>query len=256
MDEQKQNTIFHAAMPGPVMTKDPVANDAPAAGSALPVGDGDAATSANGGDGDMQVPARTKRQDEEMMADAGENKAKVVLRALKAIEESLANVIKLLEEEGDAALPAATTALSAVNARLKPSSGIVQDTSNGRVVEGVFNGQHMVGSDGKIYSVPPNYASKSKLVEGDMLKLTISNNGSFIYKQIGPIDRHRVVGTLGYDHTTSEYFVTSEDRRWSVIKASVTYFKGEAGDEAVLLVPLGAPSKWGAVENIIKKSPL
>ncbi len=127
---------------------------------------------------------------------------------------------------------------------------------DGRVVEGVFDGRGMVGSDGKNYLVPPNYASKSKLVEGDMLKLTITPKGSFIYKQIGPIERSRLIGSLGFDQTIGEFYATSENRRWNVLKASVTYFKGESGDEVVLLVPKNAPSKWAAVENIIKKNPL
>ena len=38
-----------------------------------------------------------------------------------------------------------------------------------KILEGVFDGQNMVGSDGRQYIVPPNYASKSKLVEGDIL---------------------------------------------------------------------------------------
>ena len=50
--------------------------------------------------------------------------------------------------------------------------------------------------------------------------------------------------------------MTHENRRWSVLKASITYFKGEPGDEAVILVPKSTPSKWAAVENVIKKSPL
>jgi hypothetical protein len=249
-DQQKQNLSFHAAMPVPVMTKEPAADSAPAAEAAP-----SAAAEGTAPDEAMLVPARTKKQEDEAMADAGENKAKIVLRALKSIEENLANVIKLLEEDGATALPAVATALAAAP-RLKPVSAAPIAAENGRVVEGVFNGQHMVGADGKIYSVPPNYASKSKLVEGDLLKLTISNTGSFIYKQIGPIERRRIVGQLGYDHTTGEYFVTADDKRWSVIKASVTYFKGEAGDEAVLLVPMDAPSRWGAVENIIRRTPV
>ena len=57
----------------------------------------------------------------------------------------------------------------------------------GKVIEGVFDGQGMVGPDGKSYPVPANYASKSKLIEGDILKLTIADDGGFIYKQIGPV---------------------------------------------------------------------
>ena len=40
---------------------------------------------------------------------------------------------------------------------------------SGKVVEGVFDGQTMIGPDGKSYPVPANYASKSKLIEGDIL---------------------------------------------------------------------------------------
>ena len=61
-----------------------------------------------------------------------------------------------------------------------------QEDVGGKVVEGVFDGQIMIGPDGKSYPVPANYASKSKLVEGDILKLTIADDGGFIYKQIGP----------------------------------------------------------------------
>ncbi|HSD12580.1 MAG TPA: hypothetical protein VLC10_03405, partial [Patescibacteria group bacterium] len=184
------------------------------------------------------------------------NKVRIVTKALRAIEQNIANIIRLLEEDSPALGEAAAAASEPVDVsmlRETELAGIRQ--IDGRVVEGVFDGQSMVGSDGKIYTVPPNYASKSKLVEGDLLKLTITPKGSFIYKQIGPIERSRVVASLGFDATNGEFYATAENKRWSVIKASVTYFKGEPGDEVVLLVPKNAPSKWAAVENIIKKSP-
>ena len=58
----------------------------------------------------------------------------------------------------------------------------------GKVIEGIFDGQIMIGPDGKNYPVPANYASKSKLVEGDIMKLTITEDGKFMYKQIGPVE--------------------------------------------------------------------
>ena len=66
----------------------------------------------------------------------------------------------------------------------------------GRVIEGIFNGEKMIGPDGQLYDVPVNYASKSKLVEGDMLKLIITERGTFVYKQIQPVERVRLVGLL------------------------------------------------------------
>lgn len=124
---------------------------------------------------------------------------------------------------------------------------------NTQIVEGVFNGQNMVGPDGKIYTVPANYASKSKLVEGDILKLTIRPDGSFVYKQIGPVERKRIVGTLVYNKETTDFSVLIGNRSYKVIKASVTYYKGEPGDEVVLLVPQDEDSVWGAVENVINQ---
>ncbi len=131
-------------------------------------------------------------------------------------------------------------------------TGKMSATAEGKVIEGMFDGQNMVGPDEKMYSVPANYASKSKLVEGDRLKLTITNDGSFIYKQIGPIDRQRLIGMLAKDETTSDYRVIAGDRSYRVLLASVTYFKGEVGDEVVILVPKDKTSRWSAVENIIK----
>ncbi|MDP6571620.1 MAG: hypothetical protein QF747_02180 [Patescibacteria group bacterium] len=122
----------------------------------------------------------------------------------------------------------------------------------GEIVEGVFDGVQMIGNDSKSYSIPPNYASKSKLVEGDILKLTILDDGSFLYKQIGPVERKRLRGTLMQDEDTGEYSVMAQGNTFKVISASVTYFKGEVGDEVVILVPSDKQSQWAAVENIMK----
>lgn len=123
----------------------------------------------------------------------------------------------------------------------------------GEIVEGIFDGISMVGSDGRSYTMPANYASKSKLVEGDLLKLTILSDGTFLYKQIGPVERKRLRGTLMQDEDTGEYTVMSQGTVYKVISASITYYKGEVGDEVVILVPHDKQSKWAAVENIIKQ---
>lgn len=126
-------------------------------------------------------------------------------------------------------------------------------TEEGEVVEGVFDGVSMIGADGRSYTVPANYASKSKLVEGDLLKLTILPDGTFLYKQIGPIERKRLRGTLMQDDDTGEYSVMAQGNTYKVLSASVTYYKGEVGDEVIILVPSDKQSHWAAVENIIKQ---
>lgn len=119
-----------------------------------------------------------------------------------------------------------------------------------RVIEGVFDGQNMQGNDGEEYPVPPNYASKSKLVEGDVLKLTVGVDGSFVYKQIGPVERRREVGQLTVD-PQGNFGVQVGDRAYKVLLASVTFYKAEEGDTVTILLPKNAEAQWGAVEHVI-----
>jgi len=124
---------------------------------------------------------------------------------------------------------------------------------DGKVIQGTFDGQIMLGTDGKQYPVPANYASKSKLVEGDMLKLTITPDGSFIYKQIGPVERRRLIGIVNQD-ADGNYFITSDGQPYKVLLASVTYFKVDPGDEVTLVTPRDIDSDWGSIENVIHKA--
>lgn len=124
--------------------------------------------------------------------------------------------------------------------------------ADGTIVEGVFDGQIMVGSDGKQYPVPANYASKSKLVEGDMLKLTITPDGSFIYKQIGPAERRHAIGIASQDER-GNYYIIADGRPYRVLLASVTYFRVEPGDEVAITIPRDIQSSWAAIDNVIQK---
>ena len=128
----------------------------------------------------------------------------------------------------------------------------IDEDADGTVIEGTFDGQIMHGIDGKQYPVPANYASKSKLVEGDMLKLTITVDGSFIYKQIGPADRKSVIGIVSQDEK-GNYVIFSEGKPYKVLLASITYFKAEPGDEVVIMIPREIESTWAAIENVISK---
>jgi hypothetical protein len=121
------------------------------------------------------------------------------------------------------------------------------DEAGGKVVEGVFDGQKMAGPDGKEYPVPANYASKSKLVEGDILKLTIADDGSFIYKQIGPTERKQIIGTL-VQHDGA-FYVEASGHEYRILLASVTYFRISEGDQVTIIVPADNMSaEWAAVE--------
>ncbi len=161
-------------------------------------------------------------------------------KAVYNLKDQVDNIIRLLNNEQIK--------------KTDPNNSDKQILSGGEnIIEGVFNGQAMIGADGKEYSIPPNYASKSKLVEGDLMKLTITNNGSFIFKQISPIERKRLTGELTGNEENNQWSVLADGKTYKVLTASITFFHGKSGDEAIILVPKDGNSDWAAVENVISK---
>lgn len=124
-------------------------------------------------------------------------------------------------------------------------------TGPNTIVEGVFDGEEMIDGTGKKYPVSSNYASKSKLIPGDKLKLIITVDGTFIFKQIGPVDRKRMVGALS--EAGDRWHVSCDGKKYNVLSASVTYFHAKSGDEVTIIVPKVGESDWAAVENCLGK---
>ncbi|MDX9893344.1 MAG: hypothetical protein RB292_02920 [Patescibacteria group bacterium] len=194
---------------------------------------------------------KKKNQDEESFSQQDIQRHLELLRDI--LENTQANIKKTLgllrERNIDADI-----LLNTLQEAQEASAGFVADhNGNERIIEGVFNGEKMIGGDGLEYNMPANYASKSKLVEGDILKLTIAKDGSFIYKQIGPLERIQLVATLARDEVTGDWYAIDGKKRWKLLTASVTYFHGNPGDDVVILIPKDGDSKWAAVENVIKK---
>lgn len=171
----------------------------------------------------------------------------LIAQMIDSAEKNILSAKQLLREMMGGAPIRASVNLAEKMQGLSVSDG-------GKVIEGVFDGQNMIGPDGKQYPVPANYASKSKLVVGDVLKLTIAEDGSFIYKQIGPVERRKVLGILSMDER-GDYKVVAEGKSFKVLTASLTYFKSEPGDEVTIVVPQEGDADWAAVENVIKKHP-
>ncbi len=168
------------------------------------------------------------------MSDLPEKQVKRLTSLIQEAETNLAAakelLISIIGDDGSVVTPKSST-----------------EDVTGKIIEGVFDGQVMVGPDGKNYPVPANYASKSKLLEGDVLKLTIADDGSFIYKQIGPIERKQIVGTL-IQHDGA-YYVEAGGKEYRILLASVTFFHIKEGDQVTIIVPVDNPdATWAAVE--------
>lgn len=178
-----------------------------------------------------------------------QKQTKIARMNMSELPEKQVKRLKSLIQEAETNLAAAKELLISI---IGDDGNVVTPTSSreevsGKVVEGVFDGQIMIGPDGKSYPVPANYASKSKLVEGDILKLTIADDGGFIYKQIGPIERKQIIGTL-VQHDGA-YYVEAGGREYRILLASVTYFRINIGDQVTIIVPEDNPdATWAAVE--------
>ncbi|NDK09358.1 acetolactate decarboxylase [Candidatus Gracilibacteria bacterium] len=161
-------------------------------------------------------------------------------------EKSLKNAKKLLKE----ILEEENIDLSA-NLDLDTKGLSKYDSGDNKIVEGVFTGEEMLGSDGNKYPVPVNYASKSKLVQGDKMKLTIEGSGKMLYKQIKQIERETKVGLLTQNN--GKYQIISDGVAYDVLTAAVTHFKASIGDTVTILIPAGKEATFGAIEAVMPK---
>jgi hypothetical protein len=160
--------------------------------------------------------------------------------------------LEQIVKEAEARLNQARAMLAQVAGATQPYVSVAGQAE--KVVLGEFTGEYMVDENKKQYPVPANYASKSKLIEGDQLKLTITADGAFIYKQIGPAPRRRAIGNITYQDNS--YFAKVGDEMYRLLTASVTYFRLSPGDEVTILTPLTKKSEWAAIENVVSSQTL
>ena len=164
---------------------------------------------------------------------------------LQKIQRSIASARAALEAAGTWLREVTGEEISPSSVNFTPS----EDSGEANIFYGAFDGQAMATKDGQTYSVPSNYASKSKLIEGDQLKLTIRENGAFIYKQVGLAERVLTTGKLILDGNT--YKVLTDERTYLVPYASITYFRANVGDTLTIIAPTETGAQWAAVENVM-----
>jgi hypothetical protein len=118
-----------------------------------------------------------------------------------------------------------------------------------KVIEGIFTGKDMLGVDKKTYPVPANYASKSKIIEGSKLKMTIKSDGSYQYKIIDEIDFDTTTGTLIKE--AERFMVISQQGIYQVLPASVTYLQARVGDRVAIRIPRGIQATYATIDTLV-----
>lgn len=118
-----------------------------------------------------------------------------------------------------------------------------------KVIEGIFTGKDMLGADKNLYPVPANYASKSKIVEGSKLKVTIKSDGSYQYKIIDEIEFDTTTGTLIKD--AEHFMIISQQGIYQVLPASVTYLQAHVGDRIAIRIPRGIKATYATIDTLV-----
>ena len=138
----------------------------------------------------------------------------------------------------------------------RPSANLSTDEDSAlEVVEGYFDGESMIGDNGQIYVVPPNYASKTQLILGDRMKWILTKDRE-VYKLIQAAARERVTGTFTIEADNYLVLIDKFPTPVKILKASATYAMKnlglQIGDEVAITIPKDVVPLWGAFNTVIK----
>lgn len=171
-------------------------------------------------------------------------KARKLRNLIVSAEKSVISAKKLLKELMD------EEGIEISNAPISTKwLKVSDDVVEWKFIEWVFTWEEMLWADGIKYPVPGNYASKSKLVQGDKLKLIITESGQMKFKQIEQIERETKVWLLTKDGTKYQAVVDWEV--YNLITASVTHYKSNIWDVVTVIVPKWKEATFAAVEAIV-----
>ncbi len=120
-----------------------------------------------------------------------------------------------------------------------------------KVVEWVYDGYFMIGSDEKKYPVPMNYSSKTKLIPGDVMKLRVLPDGKLVYKLIWPAPRSYIKATLSRSDENKYIAITDEWQVYQLNQAAITFFKWKPGNELSIIINPESTVDMAAIEAII-----
>lgn len=122
-------------------------------------------------------------------------------------------------------------------------------SEDSKIVEWVFTWEEMLWADWNKYPVPANYSSKSKLVQWDKLKVTITPNGKMLYKQIAPIERSFVTWLVVKEK--EKFQVVADWKTYDLLTAAVTHFKANIWDTVTVIIPEWKQATFAAIDLVV-----
>jgi hypothetical protein len=178
-------------------------------------------------------------------------KMQTIFSLIEIAETNLKNAKNLLQQMIDDG-SIAPSRMSEAMGNSKISKEEEQATE---VVEGYFDGEYMIGDNGRTYLVPQNYASKTQLVVGDRMKWILTPTRE-IFKLIQPAPREKVEGVFGIDGDSYIVNIEGIQNPVRILKASATFAMKtqdlKPGDIVSILIPRDTTPIWGAFLTVVK----
>ena len=180
--------------------------------------------------------------------ETSESKIKKLLELVSSASAQLVLAKEVINELGWADI-AKKKSWNLVKAAAAISNEVWGWDDDQKTIEWVFDWEKMIDSDWFSHPIPANYISKSKLVEGDWLKLSVSDDWRFLYKQIKPAPRKHLSWILSLED--GQYTIIANWKTYKVILAAVTYFKAWVWDRLAIIVPDNESAEWAAIDWVM-----
>lgn len=165
-----------------------------------------------------------------------------IRQSVENIKKELDNLVRLVENGSTG------TATGAANQ--------VAQSSDEVIGTGQYDGFYVTTEDGQKHEVPPTYASKSRVVFGDTLKI-LKNGDRVYFEHLNKVPRKELSGIL--TKKEGSWHFLSHSGVYKVLDVAVEYYKGKELDEAIALVPednLEAPfAALDKVDNNVSEKP-
>ncbi|OGL89313.1 hypothetical protein A3H75_02475, partial [Candidatus Uhrbacteria bacterium RIFCSPLOWO2_02_FULL_51_9] len=173
---------------------------------------------------------------------------------LQKFEHALGNVISSSAsraEQAQALVPTQSERSREISLvrSLDSPFGLARDDRG--VIDGVFDGKQMVADDGTLYPVPENYASKSKLLEGDLLQLVKTPDGRNYFKQTSRVPRRIKQARLVHIEASHGFVRTDDGGSYQILLAPLRFFRVNPGEQLTIEVP-ETGGVWAAVVGKIE----
>lgn len=182
-------------------------------------------------------------------SDKQDKNEKLIDFKLDNLNLSKSNVINILED------------LRVIKKRFNHIENILKESERAQYgpsrdlpgVNGIFDGEFMVTTEGVRHEVPKNYAAKSLLINGDELK-RMEQDGKVAFKIVNKVPRKKIEGLLS--KKDGRYVILSDSGTFNLQKNAVEFRNIKQGEWVLAVIPeTGSANNFAAVDKVIKKEP-